>query len=298
MEDVPLEVPATKSHTGALARKVGAAKRIGRASAKYQFTIRVKGITGLPALPKCSGVALQLSRGRGKTVTTSQAACSDSGVSWEGEVLLIDATLRQSKTGKETGFSEKAYKVSLVGVFEKRLRELARSEINLAALTGATMPAARSMQLAPNKKHLVGVKGMPVLQLEVAALETSGADDSDDDASVTTEGSNRSGATWMSASVASDGFDQEQDLAGFEAAKPALLPIGEDQSLKLDSMKSPAQERPQSPWSEAGGLPSMSATEPPPEVRSIEYLVRHTHSDATVSLDGTPFPRGTWLDSD
>ncbi|KAL1499749.1 hypothetical protein AB1Y20_012436 [Prymnesium parvum] len=237
MQEVLLE-PALPSRTGSIRRKVEAAKRIGRPTSKFQFTLTARSLTGLPLPPKCSAIALQLSRGRGKTVTTEAVRTDTGSVSWNGAVLLINATLRQSHTGK--GFSNKAYRVSLVGVFEKRLRELARTEINLSAFAGATMPTSHSLQLVAHKRLLGGVKSPPVLSLEVAALEISSADDAnDDDDDTSSRCSEGSRATWRSYSVASsDGCEAEQDLHGFEPSRsPALLPIGEDASLRYSSVE-------------------------------------------------------------
>ena len=234
MEDVSLQSPDKTHSVGYAARKIDAVKKIGRSTCKYQFTIRCHSTSGLPELPKCSGLSLQLSRGRAKTFSTKAAPVSKGSVSWDGEILAVNATLRESKTGK--GHSDKVYKISLVGIFEKRLRELARSEINLSAFTTASMPVAHSVSLSPRKQMMGGSKSQPLLQVEIGAMESNIGDEDSDDGDSVSASSAASGNTWMSASIASE---LEQDLGGFDSTRPtaALSAIGEDRSVRFASVK-------------------------------------------------------------
>ena len=227
----PLLLPITeRPHAlGPMHRRLDAAKRIGRASAKYEFHFRADSLSGLPDIPAfqaCKGLQLQLSRGQGKLHSTALVAAKQSGcVSWGGEVIPIHATLRASKMGKGNSklYSDKVFRISLIGVFDRRLRELARSEINLSLFTDASIPASRSMQLVPKSPLLSALKLPLLLHFQIVSMEAgAGDDDSDIGGSETTRTTGGSGSTAAhSASVATGSSVPEQDLAGFEPVRSA-----------------------------------------------------------------------------
>jgi len=80
-------------------------------------------------------------------VVSTQSACvSIAGVASFGEALNLVATLYTSKKGGKD-FSEKAYRVSLVGLAAGKRKEIAFAELDLGAFASANTTPRRADHL-------------------------------------------------------------------------------------------------------------------------------------------------------
>ena len=132
--------------------KPSAARHVGRTKQRYAFEIAELHVaSGLPTALRATGLVVQCSRGAKITTTkevaiTPEAKAAGGGLTWHHEKLSFVATLFSSKTGKETGFSDKRYKVAVLavkpmfGTAKSELKEVASCLVNISDYTSASAP--------------------------------------------------------------------------------------------------------------------------------------------------------------
>ena len=198
-------------------RKVDAAKRVGRTHSKYSYEITDLVLSGLPEQVSSEALLIQCARGPKLTATDEapvEEQLASGRIRWD-EKLSFVATLYASKTGKE--FSDKKYKVSLIGVkpasygtTKKLLKELSSADLNVSEFATATEPLPHSLPLP-----LRGGKGVLTLSFCVVARPVATLPGDDDDG----EGSVSSALTGFTAGQSEMSEALEQDLSGFEGPR-------------------------------------------------------------------------------
>ena len=226
-----------------------AVSHAGRGRESYDFTISDISAAGgiLANLYNCNGIIVQLWR-NGKTHKTGEAMLvGDGDTAWEGEIR-VPCTLYESKGGK--GLSSKFFNVSLLVRHGKKMREVARGEVDMAVFVrdaAAATPLvvqASTLVLEPRGDY----KGAAKVTLRWTVTPNKAADAADDDAFSRAD----STSTLASGTVVSElgTHASDQDLRGFE---PALERInserggGASDSGAFDSGALPAVAPPVSP---------------------------------------------------
>eukprot|EP00322_Chrysochromulina_rotalis_P005505 CAMPEP_0115889286 /NCGR_PEP_ID=MMETSP0287-20121206/32747_1 /TAXON_ID=412157 /ORGANISM="Chrysochromulina rotalis, Strain UIO044" /LENGTH=491 /DNA_ID=CAMNT_0003346001 /DNA_START=14 /DNA_END=1489 /DNA_ORIENTATION=- len=202
---------------------------------KDSFTLHITGITAvggpLPNLYNCNGITLQLWR-HGKFFKTTEAMLvGDGNASWS-DTFDVPCTLYHGKPGK--GYASKVFHVSLLARHGKRLREVARGEVDIRKYTVGpdATPRAQTVALELQCKGDTKAGSPVILRWHVEPEKTGdamGGDDQSDDMSRADSVSTLASATVVGAS------EGDQDLHGFEPAissistvsryEPALSPI-------------------------------------------------------------------------
>ena len=210
------------------------ASHIGRSQSS--FTFHVSSITAvggpLPSLYNCNGLTLRLWRNNKFFNTNEAMIVGDGNASWSG-ALDVPATLYTSKTNKV--FSSKFFSVSLLARHGKRLREVARGEVDLASFVrdseAVTSPQASTLQLSPRGDQKSGSPVILRWQVRAAKTEAEGNDDDDSYSRADSASTLASGTVVTAMSkVNTHGGESmaEQDLSGFE---PTLEPIESTKEL-------------------------------------------------------------------
>ena len=193
-----------------------------------------------------------------ETVLTPQHKADGGGVQISGRLNFV-ATLFSSKSGKATGFSDKAYRVSVLalkptfGTSKRSLKEVASCEINISEYAvgdGAELGRSVALKLDPKKQD-----GTPiVLELTLSArVLRPGVDDDDDDGQSTSSALTGFDAAQEVASEASEAIRLEQDLRGFPEAAPGGAaadgrpPAESPANSSYSNVATPASRQPSAP---------------------------------------------------
>ena len=227
-----------------LSGSLNQAKHAGRSRSHFMFHISEMSAVGgpLPMLDDCGGVKLRLWRNNKFYDTDEAELVSDGHVTWSGMFHVPCSLFNSGKTGKS--YSAKVFNVSLLSKHGKRLREIARGEVDLSSFVVSAADAAAgspisTLKLSP-RADLKG--GGPVaLRWRVhaaAALEGVNEDDDDDELSRADSASTLASGTIVTA-MEKQQSSMEQDLGGFE---PALEPITSGMLAAIAQAAAPSEE--------------------------------------------------------
>ena len=212
---------------GAVARRVDKAKRAGRTTAKYAFSVDVLSATGLPERIAGTGIVVQCARG--PKISQTEEAEAPGGmlpggcIEWAAQQQLsFVSTLYASKTGK--AFSDKRFRVTVYvakpafGTSKKTLSELAHGELNVSDFASAE---ARQHVLSLPLKQTPWRQIELIISIGATCIKAAPRGDSDEEGSISSaltgfsreggasrEGSSREGSSCGAAKL-------EQDLDGF-----------------------------------------------------------------------------------
>jgi hypothetical protein len=190
-----------------------------RAQESFVFEISQLIASGgiLPNLHDCHGLVLRVWRGSKFHTTEQEATLGGDGRALWSCALRVPCTLFQSKTGKV--FSAKVFNVSLLARHGKRLKEVARGEVDLSTFVRDSSPPTASqpstLQLAARAERRGGAPVHLQWHVQPVASEEAVDDGASDSYSRAESASTLASGTLLTTLSRAT---LDQDLRGFERA--------------------------------------------------------------------------------
>lgn len=263
------------------------AKRAGRSTDSFTYHISDMSANGsLVTETVSTGLVVRLWR-NGKFFESSASAMTDDHVSWEDSALCVPCTLYASKTGKQ--YSDKFYNVSILARQGKRVREVARGEVDMAAFargaggadTNGTQLGQVHLEARGETKKGTAKASVVVtwrVRVETGAPNT-GDSERDDDALSHPD----STSTLASGPLEKKMSEFDQDLRGFE---PSLAPIMSRKTGEEDDDDEPGRVEEEPPIDAA---PPIDEEPPaPPSGAPAECADLEPPADTSDAADVTP----------